>query len=867
MNLFQPSLNRILDDAGRIAPFARMYFYYTQTLSAAPAYSDAAGVTPIVNPVVADSSGILPASYLDPAVTYRVILRTAEDADLIWDVDPVKGFDESQLADAAAATLVARNEAVAAASSATADAGIASSAAQTAVTASATASADLPYANAYATTLPKGVTSTSITAAGTGGTDGTYTLGVSGGPAGFTGTYTITSGGVSSITITNPGLSTATTAPTLSFPSGSVTGATATATVSSLVANQKVYWALSADSSTALLYGNNGGSVAAAPFGGTQAVLPLNPSVATLSASLMSTQVIGRPTTPVDDTTQVSTARVIGIQGFQGLASGTLDSFQFYAGASGTVTIYRYNSANVVQATSSAIAVTSGTTVTLAASDYGASVAAFNPGDKIAFAGSVAGIFKYNPSGGADGLGFGTISGTTITPLTGSRVQVKANIRYQSVQASTFDSLSNTLASTTTTANANAIAIALLNGPQTIGRPTAITAAALTAGNFTYVWNAQVEQAGTLTGINIDALATGSITVAMYTRSGTTMTRTRTVTVAVPTTGPQTITTSMLVAQGEYPAIYGNGILKYDSGTTADNGGWGQIGSGAPASATIASWTTTSRLAAGFNFSVQKVTAASLSGPLTGKKVGFWGDSISTQTGVPYAASWMPVFVTQTGCTVSKVDARPGRTYSAALEGYGASSPLASVGSLTTYSGANSTAVGMRPVASPSSTLSYYNTLYGAPDGTSLSAWLSDLDYLVVWLGTNDARVTGTPSYAAGIGTLTDGYTAGTFHAAMNFFFDAIQTAKPGQKIIVVTPYQTQSWYDYATGRSYSDAIIAQCAVRAFPVLDLYKTSGVNSLNYSTWLTDDGGGIRIHPQTAMSQTIIGPALANFAKGA
>lgn len=127
-----------------------------------------------------------------------------------------------------------------------------------------------PYANAYASTLPKGVTSIAIGTAGTGGTAGTYALGVSGGPTGFAGTYTISGGGVTAITITNPGLSTTTTAPTLSFPSGSVTGAAATATVSTLIADQKTYWVASADSSQILLYGNNGGSIATAPFGGTQ---------------------------------------------------------------------------------------------------------------------------------------------------------------------------------------------------------------------------------------------------------------------------------------------------------------------------------------------------------------------------------------------------------------------------------------------------------------------------------------------------------------------------------------------------------------------------------------------------------------------
>ena len=67
-----------------------------------------------------------------------------------------------------------------------------------------------------------------ITAAGTGGTSGTYTLGISGGGGtGAAGTYTISGGGVTSITFTSTG-SGYTSRPTLSFPSGSVSGAAAT---------------------------------------------------------------------------------------------------------------------------------------------------------------------------------------------------------------------------------------------------------------------------------------------------------------------------------------------------------------------------------------------------------------------------------------------------------------------------------------------------------------------------------------------------------------------------------------------------------------------------------------------------------------
>ncbi len=72
------------------------------------------------------------------------------------------------------------------------------------------------------------VRTTTITNAGSGGTPGTYALGVSGGNGtGFAGTYTIGGGGtVTTITITNHGQD-YTVAPTLAFPSGSIGGGVA----------------------------------------------------------------------------------------------------------------------------------------------------------------------------------------------------------------------------------------------------------------------------------------------------------------------------------------------------------------------------------------------------------------------------------------------------------------------------------------------------------------------------------------------------------------------------------------------------------------------------------------------------------------
>jgi hypothetical protein len=117
-----------------------------------------------------------------------------------------------------------------------------------------------PYA--YASALPQGVTSLSAAgvATGSGGTAGTYAGGVSGGPTGFTWQYTIGSDGkIASYSIVSKGLSTTTTAPTLSYPSGGVNGATVPiTTVSNIVLLSETYWAATSDSKAVALWQNTG---------------------------------------------------------------------------------------------------------------------------------------------------------------------------------------------------------------------------------------------------------------------------------------------------------------------------------------------------------------------------------------------------------------------------------------------------------------------------------------------------------------------------------------------------------------------------------------------------------------------------------
>lgn len=72
---------------------AKLYFYATGTTTPQAVYSSGAMDTPLSNPVEADSGGKFPAIYLDPALTYRGVCKSADGSQTIYDIDPVgSGF-------------------------------------------------------------------------------------------------------------------------------------------------------------------------------------------------------------------------------------------------------------------------------------------------------------------------------------------------------------------------------------------------------------------------------------------------------------------------------------------------------------------------------------------------------------------------------------------------------------------------------------------------------------------------------------------------------------------------------------------------------------------------------------------------------
>lgn len=83
---FEPTA-RPLNISGLIMPGAVLTFYLTQSTTLAGIFADAALSTPLLNPLDADTDGRFPAIYLDPTITYRVLLEDAQGVEQ-YDIDP-----------------------------------------------------------------------------------------------------------------------------------------------------------------------------------------------------------------------------------------------------------------------------------------------------------------------------------------------------------------------------------------------------------------------------------------------------------------------------------------------------------------------------------------------------------------------------------------------------------------------------------------------------------------------------------------------------------------------------------------------------------------------------------------------------------
>jgi hypothetical protein len=124
------------------------------------------------------------------------------------------------------------------------------------------------FPTAAATNVPRGVLNATISAAGSGGTNGTFALAWTGGnfSANPIGTFTVSGGAVTAITIAEPGLyiGASPTAPTPVFSASSgLSGASGTPVVGFRVASGSYYWVRAADGLNLDLYLNNAGTATA----------------------------------------------------------------------------------------------------------------------------------------------------------------------------------------------------------------------------------------------------------------------------------------------------------------------------------------------------------------------------------------------------------------------------------------------------------------------------------------------------------------------------------------------------------------------------------------------------------------------------
>jgi hypothetical protein len=87
MSLFISPVTRATDANGLPLSGARWLFYLTGTLVPAPIYTSFERDTEHTNPVIADAGGLFAPIYLDPTITYRAVLATAEGIH-IQDIDP-----------------------------------------------------------------------------------------------------------------------------------------------------------------------------------------------------------------------------------------------------------------------------------------------------------------------------------------------------------------------------------------------------------------------------------------------------------------------------------------------------------------------------------------------------------------------------------------------------------------------------------------------------------------------------------------------------------------------------------------------------------------------------------------------------------
>jgi hypothetical protein len=219
-------------------------------------------------------------------------------------------------------------------------------------------------------------------------------------------------------------------------------------------------------------------------------------------------------------------------------------------------------------------------------------------------------------------------------------------------------------------------------------------------------------------------------------------------------------------------------------------------------------------------------------GQLAGKKIVCFGDSITE------AGDYPERLALRTGATVIKAGfggcrmAGHSSSYYDPFSMYRLSERIAD-GSWSTLTAA-------------ASALFAFNGDDNRPQSAVLAGttW-STVEYAVILVGTNDF------SGDVAIGSASD-TTGATFKGAINLTVENILAAYPAMKLLFVTPLWRArdggSEVDQnANGNylaDYADAILERAGAYKIEALDLFRTSGVNLLNYATYLADE-----LHPTT------------------
>ena len=116
------------------------------------------------------------------------------------------------------------------------------------------------------------------------------------------------------------------------------------------------------------------------------------------------------------------------------------------------------------------------------------------------------------------------------------------------------------------------------------------------------------------------------------------------------------------------------------------------------------------------------------------------------------------------------------------------------------------------------------------------AADFANVDFGAVLLGTNDYGGSTT------FGSMTDTAASATFYGYVKNVIETVLTWKPTCRLVFFTPIPRSDQNTVnAVGKKlvdYVDAIREVCAAYSIPVLDLYRTSGLNTKTFATYATD-----------------------------